>query len=241
MTQGSRMPIRGTPAGCRRSRPNHRNSTRSRLGAHRVSGVAATGQSAKGQIPNYRHEETTMLNRRSFIGGMAAFGIGPVKGGRATAHGFAAEFESMWSRTQLYTLEFIEAMPGEDYGFKAAPEVRSYAEQLLHIAQGNFNWAGGIRGQPLDDIPNLTAEGKSRDEIRAILDRSFNEVRNAVIGRTDAELEQQRVPWQRRLGAERSQSLKGVALTAWQHAAHHRGQLVVYLRLKGIVPPAYSD
>lgn len=62
----------------------------------------------------------------------------------------------------------------------------------------------------------------------------------AVLMHTDEETDR-RIPWTRRLGVERSHSLRGVALTAWHHTAHHRAQLVLYIRLNCIVPPAHVD
>jgi uncharacterized damage-inducible protein DinB len=181
-----------------------------------------------------------MVSRRSFMGGAVALGIGPAASRRASVSDFAAEFESLWSRHQIYMLQVVDAMPAEHYGFRPVPEVFSYAEQLLHIAQSSFGIAGTIRGKPIEDLPDFGAEGKSRDEIREIVDQSLNAMRDAVIAQSDDELDR-RVPWGRPLGVDRSISLRGAALSAWHHGTHHRGQLVVYLRLNGIVPPAYSD
>ena len=40
-----------------------------------------------------------------------------------------------WQRAKAYTLEYLDAMPGDKYGFKPQDSVRSFAQQLLHLAQ----------------------------------------------------------------------------------------------------------
>ena len=40
-----------------------------------------------------------------------------------------------WQRAKAYTLEYLDAMPKDKYGFKATDSVRSFAQQMLHLAQ----------------------------------------------------------------------------------------------------------
>ncbi|NJN43013.1 MAG: DinB family protein [Flammeovirgaceae bacterium] len=44
-----------------------------------------------------------------------------------------------WERAKAYTKEYLDAMPEDGVNFKATPEVRSFAEQMLHLAMGNVN------------------------------------------------------------------------------------------------------
>jgi uncharacterized damage-inducible protein DinB len=184
-----------------------------------------------------------MMDRRGFVGvGLAAAwprarsGAAPFQRARA----FAERFEQFWNRNWVYTLEVADAMPAEEHGFRPVPAIRSFSEQLVHIAQANLTWTALIRGSPLEDPPSLEGIDDDPARVRHALDRSFELMLTSVLDRTDEELDR-RVPWGRRLGLERSHSLRGVALTAWHHTAHQRGQCIIYLRLKGIEPPGYVD
>ncbi|HMH34605.1 MAG TPA: DinB family protein [Puia sp.] len=57
-----------------------------------------------------------------------------------------------WQRAKTYTKEYLNAMPAVSYAFKPMPEIRSFAEQMLHLAWTNYffaSWAGG-RQNPFD-------------------------------------------------------------------------------------------
>jgi hypothetical protein len=45
--------------------------------------------------------------------------------------------------------EYIEAMPEDALGFKPTPEIRSFAEQMLHLAGGNYMFAAGPRAKKI--------------------------------------------------------------------------------------------
>src|SRR5215467_5276275 len=51
-----------------------------------------------------------------------------------------------WTRAKDYTKEYLEAMPEEGVNFKPTPEIRSFAEQMLHLATGNFGFAATAAG-----------------------------------------------------------------------------------------------
>src|SRR5687768_7949478 len=55
-----------------------------------------------------------------------------------------------WERAKVYTKEYLDAMPEDGINFKATPEIRSFAEQMLHLAQGTIG---------------LTANGTGKDRI----------------------------------------------------------------------------
>ncbi len=42
-----------------------------------------------------------------------------------------------WERAKTYTQEYLDAMPANKYEFRAVDSIRSFAEQMLHLAQGN--------------------------------------------------------------------------------------------------------
>ncbi len=42
-----------------------------------------------------------------------------------------------WERAKAYTIDYLNTMPSDDYSFKAVDSIRSFAQQMLHLAQGS--------------------------------------------------------------------------------------------------------
>src|SRR6185312_1394158 len=53
-----------------------------------------------------------------------------------------------WQRAKTYTKAYLDAMPEDGYGFKPTPEIRSFAQQMLHIADANYVFATVASGKP---------------------------------------------------------------------------------------------
>ena len=45
-----------------------------------------------------------------------------------------------WERAKTYTKEYLDAMPESGYALKPTPEMRSFAEQMLHLTDGNYGF-----------------------------------------------------------------------------------------------------
>jgi hypothetical protein len=52
-----------------------------------------------------------------------------------------------WERAKAYTKEYLEAMPEDGIAFKPVPEIRSFAEQMLHLAQGSIGISSNATGK----------------------------------------------------------------------------------------------
>lgn len=46
-----------------------------------------------------------------------------------------AQLVKEWQRAKAYTLEYLDAMPNDKYGFRPQDSIRSFAQQMLHLAQ----------------------------------------------------------------------------------------------------------
>src|SRR5580704_12540186 len=53
-----------------------------------------------------------------------------------------------WQRAKNYTKAYLDAMPEDGYAFKPTPEIRSFAQQMLHIADANYVLATVASGKP---------------------------------------------------------------------------------------------
>ncbi len=135
-----------------------------------------------------------------------------------------------------------EAMPADKFSFAPSQGefkgVRTFGTQIKHIATINYMIGAAIQGgkPPLDlgageDGP---ANIQSKDEIIKYLKESFVYLHTAIGGITEANLiEPIKAPW----GTEKTTRL-GMAVIGISHPFDHYGQVVEYLRMNGIIPPA---
>lgn len=145
-----------------------------------------------------------------------------------------AEMVKEWQRAKAYTKEYLDAMPADGYTFKPTPEIRSFAQQMLHLADGNYFFAATASGKvsPLGKASaEKTVEQTKEATTKTVMD-SYDFVISALEGMTTAQM-------QENAKAEGHEITKaGIFGKAFEHQTHHRGQTVIYLRLKGVVPPA---
>ena len=119
------------------------------------------------------------------------------------------------------------------YAFKPVPEVRSLGQLIAHIADGNFGICGAASGMkpPMSGVEKST-QGNGKAALQKALAASFEFCEQALAAMDDKK------------GAETVKTFLGVqprlAVLAFNnsHVNEHYGNLVTYMRLKGIVPPS---
>ncbi|HEY1024398.1 MAG TPA: DinB family protein [Sphingobacteriaceae bacterium] len=139
-----------------------------------------------------------------------------------------------WKRAKEYTKEYLDAMPESGINYKPTPEVRSFAEQMLHIANANYLFAATAsgktnpnQGKDLEKMDDL----KSREALtKAVMD-SYDFVINSLQDVEEGKMKE-------KVSIFKMEMDRGTAYEkAFEHQTHHRGQTTVYLRLKGVKPP----
>jgi uncharacterized damage-inducible protein DinB len=138
------------------------------------------------------------------------------------------------------TRRVFDRIPEERFSFRPHPKSMSLGQLALHIAQV----PGGVtmlvsespRQAPKFDAPN--PEPKSRAELHAALDWSVETVSKALGTWGDTGLEEE---WRMMVGETTILALPRFAMvrsTVLNHWYHHRGELMVYLRLLDIPLPS---
>ncbi len=145
-----------------------------------------------------------------------------------------AQLTADWQRAREFTKEYLDTMPDDGMSFKPTPEIRSFAEQMLHLAAANYNFAAGASGkanpfqgknlEKMDELKTKVALTKT------VLD-SYDFMLDAIKGMTDAQLAETL-----KMGT-REMTREVMLAKAFEHQTHHRGQSTVYIRLKGVKPP----
>ena len=144
----------------------------------------------------------------------------------------------IWKDIEHDFTTLAEAMPEEKWNFKptqgAFNNVRTFGEQIKHVACSNEAWASQVSGKTPPDRCDLggPSKAKSKAELMAYLRESFAMMDKAIAAASAQNL-LQATPgpyW----GPNR---LSAVTAAVW-HVSDHYGQLVEYLRMNNIVPPA---
>ena len=153
---------------------------------------------------------------------------------------YAEAARKQYAYIQDLVMRSAEKAGDDVYGFKPTPEVRSFAGVLGHIADANKLLCGIAAGRTdvdavMKDLPALQVHEKktAKPDLLAALkeSRAFCESELATL--TDAN-GRETVKW---FGNQQMPKLSMFSL-ATSHAWEHYGNLVTYMRLKGIVPPS---
>lgn len=157
----------------------------------------------------------------------------PVRAQQATP-GPSEALVRLWNEEGAKVIEMAEDFPEEKYDFKPAPEVRSFAEQLLHVAGANYLFMDLAQGKRpgAEELPR--EKYKTKADVVAALKKSFEEGAAFIRREGDAGLEKPvKFPWN-----PTPTNGTGLWAEAINHVGEHYGQLVVYYRVNGLVPPA---
>jgi uncharacterized damage-inducible protein DinB len=146
----------------------------------------------------------------------------------------ACDIRTEFERTRALVTGIAAAMPDEKFGFKPTDDQRTFGEQVLHIATTDLLLWGTLGAKA--PLPKLNEKASTKAEILAELTR-MHEFEAAVLQEfpADAQLAERvrSVPF---MGP--TVSRLRVIVFSLTHALDIYGQLAVYLRLNGVVPPA---
>jgi uncharacterized damage-inducible protein DinB len=137
----------------------------------------------------------------------------------------------MYSMTKMDLLKSAEEMPEENYSFKPVSTVRSFGQLVGHVADAQYEFCSAVIGDGKHS-PGIEKGKTSKADLIQALKDGFAYCDQAYSGMTDAH------------GAEIVKFFGNDApkLTILSfNAAHnmeHYGNMVTYLRIKGLVPPS---
>ncbi|PWJ60634.1 putative damage-inducible protein DinB [Dyadobacter jejuensis] len=137
-----------------------------------------------------------------------------------------------WERAKTYTMEYLEAMPEAAYAMKPTPDIRSFAQQMGHIADANYAFASAASGieSPMKGSIEK-GDDLSKATITEAVMNSYDFVISAIEGMADSDFDES-------IKFFGMDVKSGLALEkGFEHQTHHRGQCTIYLRLNGVTPP----
>jgi uncharacterized damage-inducible protein DinB len=149
------------------------------------------------------------------------------------------EMIAEWQRAKDYTKSYLDAMPEDGYALKPTPEIRSFAQQMLHLADANYLFASSASGKPNSlgitlakhDVLQTTSSETKDAVTKAVMD-SYDFAISTLQSMTPEQLLENIT-----FGSRGAITRSGLFGKGFEHQTHHRGQTTIYLRLKGVTPP----
>ena len=138
-----------------------------------------------------------------------------------------------WNDIGRKLTTMAEEFPEDKYDFKPTPAERSFAEQLLHAANSCYYFTNPAMGKkpPAAEDPKRD-QYKSKADVVAFVKKSFADGAAAIQSQGDKGLMTEVVYF-----PEQKSRIIDIAYGIIEHSGEHYGQLVVYYRLAGLVPP----
>ncbi|HUA20920.1 MAG TPA: DinB family protein [Bryobacteraceae bacterium] len=133
----------------------------------------------------------------------------------------AQSFHAQFVDVNRRILGMAKDWPADKYGYRATRDVRSFGEVIVHVASGNFYAAKAGRGEKAEWTELDPKKYNGKAAIVALLEKSINDATAALKATPDDRFTKTVEPW----------------LDVIEHAGEHYGQLVVYYRNNGMVPP----
>ncbi|MGH9312683.1 MAG: DinB family protein [Vicinamibacterales bacterium] len=181
------------------------------------------------------------MRRFPFVAALAVLTASPAMAQPTGARTFTEGVQRQFQQVQALVMKTAEKVGEDLYSFKPTPEVRSLGGVLGHVADGNRLLCRVASGENVDfekimkDPSSLQVNEKktSKAELIAALNESKAFCESVFAKLTDA-TGQETVAW---FGGQTTPKLMALTMNN-SHAWEHYGNLVTYMRLKGIVPPS---
>jgi len=140
-----------------------------------------------------------------------------------------------WERAKAYTVDYLNAMPADKYSFRPVDSIRSFAQQMLHLALSNiFLMSNATSVKPLSFMQSdleRSPTAQTKDSVMYYVTTSYDFCVNAVRS-SDVN------KWGEKTKLFSFEETRlAFMMKVFEHQAHHRGQTTIYIRLQGIRPP----
>ena len=150
-----------------------------------------------------------------------------------------AQLVEDWELAKVMTNEYLNIMPADKYSFQPEGTPRSFAQQMLHVAQVNnamiSHGTGAARILSAQRRLEQSKSAQTKDSVIYFVNASYDFAINAIKNMDASKLEEK--------VKVRTLELTRFAwlLKAYAHQVHHRGQTAIYIRLVGVKPPKWLE
>ena len=155
----------------------------------------------------------------------------------APAEGLAQEVLDAWNGVGDKLIEIAQDFPEEKYDFRPTPEVRTFAEVLIHLVGTSYIFTDTAQGKPLRPHDLKRKDYRTKASIVAALKVAYRDGTDVIKAKGDQGMSQ--IVY--RDFGNQMVHVYDVGYSSAMHASKHYGQLVVYFRVNGIVPPRITE
>ncbi|MDE0125262.1 MAG: DinB family protein [Bryobacterales bacterium] len=179
------------------------------------------------------------MRRRALFFGVAGAATAATATGAGWSNSFAQQlrddFLAHWKVEKQYSLDILDAMPVEHFDLKPTSDQRSFVDQIGHYVHANVNYFKTL-GLPIKPPP--VPDEASPQALRSYLVASYDYVAEVLAAMTEKDFSRRDINFGT-VGPRLPHTTQDVFMRAYMHSAHHRGSVVVYLRLAGVEPPRW--
>lgn len=171
------------------------------------------------------------MNRLSWMMLAVTLACGPAL--RAQSNRLSADAKADYASVRDYFIRSAEEMPEAGYGFKPAPDVRTFGQIVAHVADDQYNLCAPVKGETrqaaYSELENTLS---AKSDLVAALKKAFAYCDGAYDALTDASAAD--------IVKFYKLSRPKLSMLNWNtwHTWEHYGNIVVYMRIKGLVPPS---
>jgi len=141
---------------------------------------------------------------------------------------------SQWNEIGRKLIAMAEDFPEDKYEFKPTAAQRSFAEQLLHATSSMYFFTDTVMGQKPRYPEDPKRDGlKTKAEIVAFTRKSVEDGAAVIKSKGDKGMNE----WIADPETKQQEQVSDLAYGLIEHSGEHYGQLVVYYRVAGLVPP----
>lgn len=141
---------------------------------------------------------------------------------------------SQWNEIGRKLIAMAEDFPEDKYDFKPTPAQRTFAEQLLHVSSSMYYFTDPAQGQKPRYPEDPKRDGlKTKAEIVAFTKKCVEDGAAVIKSKGDKGMSE----WVTDPESKQQVQVSDLAYGLTEHSGEHYGQLVVYYRVAGLVPP----
>ena len=141
---------------------------------------------------------------------------------------------SQWNEIGRKLVAMAEDFPEDKYDFKPTPAQRTFAEQILHVSASMYYFTDPAQGQKPRYPDDPKRDGlKTKSEIVAFTKKCIEDGAAVIKSKGDKGLTE----WVTEPESKQQVQISDLAYSLAEHSGEHYGQLVVYYRVAGLVPP----
>ena len=169
--------------------------------------------------------------KRSLAAALAITLAASAASAQAPGNPFSAGLRTDYQTIRDFVIRAAEKMPDASYAFKPSPDVRSFGQQVAHVSDDQYNLCAPAKGETWKAAyTDIESRLSTKADLVPALKAAFAYCDGAYQALTDASGAE--------LATGRSRTRFGMLNWNLWHTWEHYGNMVVYLRMNGLVPPS---